>query len=178
LEYLCPKKASNNSEKELSQAADAASGSSVSWLNKLVMHKISSTASRNNTPSRAHLVTKAVKQVSFSETQIIVVACERKNSIACACAVGRAYPLYSRKTVDTNKPRNVMVTFLFSDELRNNSGNGLANNDDLECFSAMSESVRLSARITDTPCAEMNTDDFLNVNFQSFLRCLNFILKI
>ncbi len=43
----------------------------------------------------------------------------------------------------------------------------MSNKDDVECFNVMSESVRLSARITDMPCAEMNTDDFLNVRFSS-----------
>jgi len=154
ISYLCPKK-DKSSE-------DQASGSNVSWLNKLVMHKISSKFSRNNTPSRAHLITKVIKQTCFSENQMILVACEKKNSIACACAVARAYPLYSRKTGETNKPRNVSVTFLFTDEIRNKSGKELSNEDDVKCYNAMAESVRLSAKITDMPCAEMNTDDFLN----------------
>lgn len=157
LEYLCPKKSISCESTSIQ-----ASGSSVSWLNKFVMHKISSKISRNNTPSRAHLITKIVKQTSFSETQVILIACERKNSVACACAVARAYPLYSRKTIDTNKPRNVTATFLFTDEIKNKTGDGLSNKDDIDCFNVMSESVRLSAKITDMPCAEMNTDDFLN----------------
>jgi probable aminopeptidase NPEPL1 len=153
-QYLCPSKEKSTDE--------AANGSSVAWLNKLVMHKISSTASRNNTPSRAHLITKVVKSASFSENQVILIACERKNGIACACAIARAFPLYSRKTMETNKPRNVTATFLFTDELRNKTGLECSDSDDVACFNAMSESVRLSAKITDMPCAEMNTDDFLN----------------
>lgn len=156
LNYLCPSK----EKKEDSE--QAASGSSVAWLNKLVMHKISSKASRNNTPQRSHLITKVVKQAAFSENQAILVACERQYGIACACAVARAYPLYSRKTSDINKNRNVTVTFLFTDEIRNKSGLELSNDDDVRCFNTMGDSVRLSAKITDMPCAEMNTDDFLN----------------
>lgn len=153
IDYLCPKK---------SNPEETASGSNVAWLNKLVMHKISSKASRTNTPSRSHLITKVVRQASFSENQTILISCERKYGIACACAVARAFPLYSRKTSKTNKPRNVTVTFLFSDEIRNNTGNEQSNDDDIKCFNAMGESVRLSAKITDMPCAEMNTDHFLN----------------
>lgn len=151
INYLC---ASKNSE--------SANGSNVSWMHKLIMHKISNKCGRNNTPSRAHLFTKVVKQNSFSDNQIILVTCERRNSIACACAVARAFPLYSRKTADTNKARNVTVTFLFSDEIKNKTGLEVSNDDDVKCFNAMGESVRLSAKITDMPCAEMNTEDFLN----------------
>lgn len=50
----------------------------------------------------------------------------------------------------------------FSDEIRNKTGQELSNDDDVRCFNTMSDSVRLSAKITDMPCAEMNTDDFLN----------------
>lgn len=156
LGYLCPKKEKNK------ESEPAASGSSVAWLNKLIMQKITNKCSRYNTPSRAHLITKIVKQTCFSENQTILVACERRYSIACACAVARAFPLYSRKTSDTNKSRNVNVTFLFSDEIKNKTGQELSNDDDVRCFNAMGDSVRLSAKITDMPCAEMNTDDFLN----------------
>ena len=65
--YLCPKK-----EKQ-DESEPTANGSSVSWLNKLLMHKISSKCNRNNTPSRAHLITKVARQQCYSENQIILV---------------------------------------------------------------------------------------------------------
>ena len=86
------------------------------------------------------------------------IACEKQNSIACSVAVARAFPLYSAKTGETNKSRTVTVTFLFSDELATTP-----NDDEVNCFNALAESVRLSAKITDMPCADMNTDDFLSV---------------
>ena len=36
------------------------------------------------------------------------------------------------------------------------------NDDELNCFKSLSESVRLAAKITDIPCMAMNTDHFLN----------------
>ncbi len=88
------------------------------------------------------------------------VACERRNSIACACAVARAFPLYSAKTGEKSNVRNVTVSFLFTDQLK---GTPTPNDEEIECFNAMAQSIRLTARIIDTPCAEMNTDDFLQV---------------
>ncbi len=72
ISYLCPKKG------KIDESESSASGSSVSWLNKLVMHKISSKCSRNNTPSRAHLITKVVRQQCYSENQIILVCFKKK----------------------------------------------------------------------------------------------------
>lgn len=68
---MCPKKDKNVEADKEDEAAKA--GTHVSWLNKLVINKISNKCSRNNTPSKAHLVTKAVKHNCFSENQLILV---------------------------------------------------------------------------------------------------------
>jgi hypothetical protein len=49
-------------------------GSNVSWLNKLVINKLANKCSRNNTPSKAHLISKVVKNNCYSENQLILVS--------------------------------------------------------------------------------------------------------
>lgn len=79
--------------------------------------------------------------------------------MANACAVARAFPLFSAKTSSTpNKERNVSVSFLFVDD------NKVENPTDEEtnCFNVLSKSIRLTARIVETPCADMTTNHFLD----------------
>lgn len=163
--YLCPPKkdlaatANNGNSSEESSTTKPTTGTSVSWLNKLLIHKITDKCSRNNTPSRAHLFAKCVKQNSYASNQLILVPCERKNSVALACAIARVFPLYSSKTSETNAERTVTVAFLFVDQLSTTVSN--ANDEEIKCFNVLAQSVRLSASIIDKPCAEMNTDHFL-----------------
>lgn len=135
-----------------------APGSSVSWLNKLCISKISSVCSRTNAPSRANLVPKMVRANSYgSKTQHILVACERKHAVAYACAIARSFPLFSAKTIKKSPQRFVSVSFLFTDGEKNET----ANADELKSFNVCSGSTRLSAKIVDMPCADMHTDAFL-----------------
>ena len=135
-------------------------GSSVSWTNRLIVNKIDDKFSRHNTPSRAHSLSKIVKDNCYGENQLIVVVGERKNSIANACAIARVFPLYTGKT-DENKKRNVNVAFVFTDSDVDQASYQLSD-DELSCFLSLSQSVRLAAKITDIPCIGMNTNHFLN----------------
>ena len=87
------------------------------------------------------------------------IVCERKNAIASAAAVARCFPLYSSKTGESKCIRNVTVTFAFTDDTACNP-----NHDEIATFNILAESIRLTAKIIDTPCAEMTTDHFLDVN--------------
>lgn len=141
-------------------AADSNSdsnGSSAAWLNKLVVHKIDEKYSRHNTPSRAHAVTKILKSNSFGKNQLVIVACEKKHSLAYAAAIARTFPLYSVKT-DAKNERNVLVTFLHTDSEDKSYSLSV---DEINCFTAVTKSVRLTAKIVDMPCADMHTDIFL-----------------
>jgi hypothetical protein len=53
----------------------------------------------------------------------------------------------------------VNVTFIFTDDNEKQT----PDTDEINSYNALAESVRLAAKITDMPCSEMNTDDFLNV---------------
>lgn len=139
---------------------DAPSGSSVSWTNKLIIQKLDDKYSRHNTPSRSHSLAKIIKQNCYGENQLIVVACERQNAIANVSAIARTFPLFTGKT-DENKRRSVYVSFVFTDSGVDQLSYQLTD-DELKCYRAISESVRLSAKITDIPCGNMNTDHFFN----------------
>lgn len=131
-------------------------------MNRFSINVISAKCSRYNAPSRAHLITKIVKSNCFSDSQTILVACERKYSVGCAAAVARAFPLYSSKTSnnESKNQRNVTVSFIFTDDGCKSPN---PSDDEAKCFNAIGESVRLTAKIVDTPCAEMTTDHFLQV---------------
>lgn len=137
--------------------------SSISWLNKLIIATLSEKCSRNNTPSRAHQLTKILNRNSYGDKQLILIVCEQANAIAYVPAISRAYPLFSHKTTknDPAKSRCVQVLFVYTDD---SSELKYPSSQEIECFSVLSRSVRLTARIIDTPCAEMTTDHFLEVS--------------
>lgn len=164
------------------------------YLDKIVMATLPSKCSRHNTPSRSHSITKLVKAYIYSKSgteESVVIVCERSNVFASACAVARAFPLYSRRTLNG--------TLLVEDEDENNakvfeSRNGDNNSgvlniqfiiieeqqlegdgppcnvvsketlspEDMKCLEAAVKAVRLTARLVDTPCCEMNVKKFID----------------
>lgn len=83
---------------------------------------------------------------------------------ASACAVARAYPLYSRKTGgDEHNFENVIVNveFILIENDMIVQGNSLTESD-IECLTDAANGIRLAARIVDMPCNEMNVDDFID----------------
>ena len=70
------------------------------------------------------------------------MVCEKRNSIACACAIARAFPLYSAKTGDKSNVRNVTVSFLYTDQLKNGGIN--PDDDETLAFNSLAKSVRLT----------------------------------
>ncbi|XP_002031400.2 probable aminopeptidase NPEPL1 isoform X1 [Drosophila sechellia] len=135
-------------------------------------------SSRHNTASRAHAITRLVKNhvLNVSEESVVLV-CEREYLFASACAVVRAFPLYSRKTGNllassqsknlgfgdgnANSGRNVVnVEFV----LINKDGcieNEPLTDDELNCLNETTRAIRMTARIVDMPCNEMNVDHFI-----------------
>lgn len=142
--------------------------------------------SRHNTPSRAHAITRLVRNniLNVAEESIVIV-CERADMFASACAVVRAFPLFSRKTGGGGGSRShsenndlanasdaagdssngtgnslLSVEFLVIEENGNVSTEPLSENE-IACFEEAARGVRLAARIVDTPCSEMNVSDFI-----------------
>lgn len=136
--------------------------------------------SRHNTPSRAHAITRLVKNnvLNVSEESIVIV-CEKADLFASACAVVRAFSLYSRKTtnnvsspsynraVDQDVPMKnagdnsvVSIEFVIIEKDGSVSDTPL-DASELCCLQVAAKGVQLAARIVDTPCNEMNVDHFV-----------------
>ncbi|XP_013779517.1 probable aminopeptidase NPEPL1 [Limulus polyphemus] len=124
------------------------------YLNLAAVAALPTKCSRHNSPAQGHAVTKLVKNWSSGTDEFIVIICEKKDAFASACAVARAYPLYSTKSSGMSTSHNVMVEFLLVDDES-------LNETDLRCLTVAAEGVQLAARIVDTPCSEMNTTAFL-----------------
>lgn len=87
------------------------------------------------------------------------VVCERKEAFASACAIARAFPLYSRKSSKGKMPsKTITVEFVIVGD-----NNTPISSEDANCMSIVAESIRLSARLVDAPCQEMHTSAFVKV---------------
>ena len=78
-------------------------------------------------------------------------------------AIPRAYPLYSRKTVKNpngmKQQRKLTIEFSFVGD-----DNTPLDQSEVEFLNAAADAVRLTARIVDAPCNDMNTLAFLEVH--------------
>ncbi|GLV36451.1 granny smith [Carabus blaptoides fortunei] len=137
------------------------------YLNLATVAALPVKCSRHNTPSRAHAVTRLVRNCSVGVDESIVVVCERSDAYASACAVARAFPIYNRKTSQSsNTVTHVNIEFIIVPSLCSKASEDCASNvelsaDELESFDHAAVGIRLAARIVDTPCNEMNVDHFL-----------------
>ncbi|CAH1268766.1 NPEPL1 [Branchiostoma lanceolatum] len=128
------------------------------WLNNATVAALPNKASRHNTPSRAHALTKIVRScMAGCREECIVLVCEKSEVFASACAVSRVFPCFSRKSGASQK-RKIVVEFLLVDGGKEKT----ISEDEAKCLQAACDAIRLTAQIVDTPCNEMNTDDFLN----------------
>ncbi|XP_037953095.1 probable aminopeptidase NPEPL1 [Teleopsis dalmanni] len=130
--------------------------------------------SRHNTPSRAHAITALVKaNVLNVNDESIVIVCERNDIFPAACAVVRAFPLFTRKTGslgakhhigDSNDDQAdksiVNIEFLVIEKDGQLSQKPLSK-EDIACIESAAYGIRLTARIVDTPCNEMNVSHFV-----------------
>lgn len=139
--------------------------------------------SRHNTSSRAHALTRLVKTHSVNVTETIVViliflllsvvldsywingffqvVCDKKDLYASGCAVARAFPLYSRKSGSSENPppSTVNVEFIL---IENDSVSSKQLSEaDVGCLADAATGIRLSAKIVDAPCNEMNVSHFI-----------------
>lgn len=86
------------------------------------------------------------------------MVCERSEVFASACAIARAFPLFTRRSSASRRvdKKSVAIEFLIVGQ-----NNGPMEVTTLKCLESATEGVRLAARIVDTPCNEMNTDHFV-----------------
>lgn len=117
-----------------------------------------SKCSRHNAPMLPHSLSTLVKShTQLTPTQYVVVVCDRKSAFALGCAVSRVFPLYNKKMDSSEAPINLTVEFIFP-----NDKNEKLSENDINCLTAASQSIRLTAKIVDMPCNEMHTDAFLD----------------
>lgn len=136
------------------------------WLNLATVAALPVKCSRHNTPSRAHSITKIVQNITYGDAdECVVIVCEHNDVYASACAVARAFPLYSRKSSlhssNAEKP-TVFVEFIIVPSNGNSPPEGIElTADEIKCLENAATGIRLAARIVDTPCNEMTVDHFL-----------------
>ncbi|XP_028667786.1 probable aminopeptidase NPEPL1 isoform X3 [Erpetoichthys calabaricus] len=129
------------------------------YLNYAVVAALPSRVSRHNSPAATHFLTRLLRNcMPVGANRCIVMICERSEVFASACAIARAFPLFTRRSSASRRAdkRVVVVEFIVVGQ-----DNGPLEVSALECLSNAAEGVRLAARIVDTPCNEMNTDHFL-----------------
>lgn len=86
--------------------------------------------------------------------------CDKRDLFASACAIARAFPLYSRKTGGNQLESRVSIEFILF-ENDSISPEGLTESD-VACLDATAAGIRLSARIVDAPCSDMNVSHFID----------------
>lgn len=136
------------------------------YLNLATIAALPIKCSRHNTPSRAHAITRLVQLSSVGVDESIVVVCEKSEVFASACAIARAFPQYTKKTSNSAESYTVNVEFLVIPSIvsseNNHSPMAELSDQELKILEDAACGIRLAARIVDTPCNEMNVDDFLN----------------
>nr|XP_045013705.1 probable aminopeptidase NPEPL1 [Jaculus jaculus] len=129
------------------------------YLNCATVAALPSRVSRHNSPSAAHFVTRLVRTCLPPGThRCILMVCEQSDVFASACALARAFPLFTQRSGASRRTEKRTVTVEFS---LVGQDNGPVEVSTLQCLANATEGVRLAARIVDTPCNEMNTDIFL-----------------
>ncbi|XP_062401194.1 probable aminopeptidase NPEPL1 [Sardina pilchardus] len=129
------------------------------YLSQALVASLPPRVSRHNSPSAAHFLSRLVRTcLPAGNTRCILVVCERADVFASACAVARAFPVFSRRSSSSRRSEKKLVTVEF---ITVGNNNGPLDASTLKCLSNAADGVRLAARIVDTPCSEMNTDHFL-----------------
>ncbi|XP_031423744.1 probable aminopeptidase NPEPL1 [Clupea harengus] len=130
------------------------------YLGHAVVASLPARVSRHNSPSAAHFLSRLVRTClpTAGNTRCILVVCERSDVFASACAVSRAFPVFTRRSSSSRRAEKKQVTVEF---ITVGNNNGPLDSSTLKCLNNAADGVRLAARIVDTPCSEMNTDHFL-----------------
>uniref|UniRef100_A0A8C0T2N9 Cytosol aminopeptidase domain-containing protein n=1 Tax=Canis lupus familiaris TaxID=9615 RepID=A0A8C0T2N9_CANLF len=117
---------------------------------------------RPDCPHRGHFAGRGAPQASplprSRRLSVLQMVCERSDAFASACALARAFPLFTHRSGASRRSEKKTVTVEF---FLVGQDNGPVEVSTLQCLTNATEGVRLAARIVDTPCNEMNTDTFL-----------------
>ncbi|XP_050525757.1 probable aminopeptidase NPEPL1 [Daktulosphaira vitifoliae] len=136
------------------------------FLNTATLATISNSRSRHNSSAQPHMLTKLIKTHSVGYDECIVIVCERQDVFASGCAAARAFYDYCRKTKIVNgklkeqKKTTVTVNVEFlivSGDLCNN----VIDKEEMLTLERIANAIKMTTRIVDTPCNDMNVDHFL-----------------
>ncbi|KAJ8779076.1 hypothetical protein J1605_012927 [Eschrichtius robustus] len=84
------------------------------YLNYATVAALPSRVSRHNSPSAAHFVTRLVRTCLPPGThRCILMVCERSDAFASACALARAFPLFTQRSGASRRPEKKTVTVEF-----------------------------------------------------------------
>lgn len=104
---------------------------------------------------------------------MLQIVCEKSDLYASACAVVRAYPTFSRKTsskstnaTETNGggkiDTKINVEFIIIVNGSISTSGQTLSVQDVQCLTDAAYGIRLTAKIVDAPCSEMNVTHFIN----------------
>ncbi|XP_050443603.1 probable aminopeptidase NPEPL1 [Adelges cooleyi] len=137
------------------------------FLNTATIAAVSNSRSRHNSSAQPHMLTKLIKTHSAGYDECIVIVCERRDMFASGCAAARAFYDYCRKTKVVNgklkeqKKSTVTVTVEFvivSDDI----GNSTIDKEEMATLERIANAIKMTTRIVDTPCNDMNVSHFLD----------------
>ncbi|KAK2149672.1 hypothetical protein LSH36_442g01046 [Paralvinella palmiformis] len=127
------------------------------WMTYATVAALPVKCSRHNTPSRSHSLTKVIRSCLSGGDEYIVIVCEKGDVFSSACATARSFPIFTRKSSVAKSRRHVSIEFL----LVGNGSDQPLTDEDIQCINDTAFAIRLAARITDTPCIEMHTEQFI-----------------
>lgn len=132
------------------------------YLNLATVAALPVKCSRHNTPSRCHAITRLIHSCSVGVDESIVIVCEKSDVFASACAVARAFPLYSRKTSPGySDVVTVSVEFLIMSNGEIGDDANELTPQEIKTLEDTAYGIRLAAKIVDAPCSEMDVSGFL-----------------
>ncbi|RXN09016.1 putative aminopeptidase NPEPL1 [Labeo rohita] len=84
------------------------------YLSLAAVAALPSRVSRHNSPSSAHFLTRLVRTcLPAGNNRCIVMVCERSDVFASACAIARAFPLFTRRSASSRRTEKKHVTVEF-----------------------------------------------------------------
>ena len=137
---------------------DGASGSVSTFFkgHQCMLCALPDTTTRNNHEMSVHKVTELVSSIPKGKTRLLFCNAPSKYQGALACAVAKAFPLYSRKTTNTNNNhRSIHVSFL---DKTGSTVHTMKEEASLKAAQAACDGVQLAAQLVDMPPAELTTD--------------------
>jgi len=138
------------------------------FLNTATVACFSNNRSRHNSSAQPHMLTKLINSNSAGYDECIVIVCTREDMFASGCAAARAFYDFCCKTkvyvgkLKAQKKSIVTVTIEFLIIPNANDPDYKVSKEEIETMERIANSVRMAARIVDTPCNYMNVDHFLD----------------